>query len=287
MPGHNLNVVRIQPDGSLDPAFTLPAPSNVPANTPISALAVQKDGRIVVATSGGFIGRYDAAGQRDMDFQTLPTPISSQSASIATLPDGNVYLSGYTITNTSNGQFQLAHWNPDGSFDRNFKFPLRGPVDEVQVVGEDRIMVRGSFNPLPTTPRVVRCFSDGSIDYSFVVPDHPEVVRAMVVAGDSVYISAMSRNVLLSNDYSFEHVVRYGNRIAPFSLPVLNDGAGHFITLNFFGPVGQHYIFDASPDLVNWFQIADVAIPTNGVVPLLDDLPKDARARFYRARPVE
>ena len=286
MPGHNLNVVRIMADGSIDPAFALPIPASVPANAQIAALAVHNDGRIVASTTGGFIARYTSSGERDANFQTFPKPVTCLSASIAILPDGSVYVSGYTVGN-SNGLVQLAHWNPDGGLDLQFQFPLRGSIDEVQASGVDRIMVRGTFAPQTVLPRVVRCFADGNLDSSFGIPDRPEVVHAMAVIEDQLYLSSISRNMILSTNYPFDHVVRYSNRVAPFTLPVLNEVGGHFVTLNYYGPAGRHYFFDASSDLMHWTQIADEAIPTNGIVPLLDDLPADTKSRFYRARPVE
>ena len=291
LPGNSastrLGVARFLTNGVVDEVYKPLAPAGFPANTAVTALVVQTDGHLVAATQNGFVGRYDATGKRDPAFEPFPITVTAPTQpTLASLPGGDVYASGYSVT-TTNGLLQLFHWNPDGTFDRHFNFPLRGRVDEVQAAGNDRLLVRGEFNTGIPSPKIFRCFPDGSIDYSFALPDRVEVVRAMAVAGDTLYVSALSSNTLLSANYTYDHVARYSNRVAPFTLPVLNETIGRFVTLNFYGPAGAHYYFDASSDLLHWFQIADEAVPTNGIVPLLDDLPKDAKARFYRARPVE
>jgi hypothetical protein len=246
-----LGVVRLLTDGTNDKTFALPLPPGVSTTAPVAAILAPRDGRIVVATSSGFVGRYDTSGQLEGTFERVLLPIlGSSGPTLAQLPSGDVYATGYSI-NSTNGPVTLVHWNPDGTFDRQFRFPLRGRVDEVLAAGPERIIVHGTFLPETTPVRVYRCFPDGNIDASFVLQDRIESFRAMAVADDRVYISGVTRNSLLSTNFGYEHVARYSNRIAPFSLPVINETKGHFVTLNFFGPAGWHYYFDASSDFVS------------------------------------
>jgi uncharacterized delta-60 repeat protein len=122
------------PAGALDPAFAARGTLVLGADSahPATALAVQSDGRIVVA--GGDAGalsvaRYNADGTPDASFGAAgrvvidPTPDNDAATAVALAPDGSILVAA-TGTTSSPGQSSatlvLARFTPSGQPDPTF-----------------------------------------------------------------------------------------------------------------------------------------------------------------------
>lgn len=121
-------VVRLNPDGSLDPSFDGDgvALTNVSPGTDIStAVALQTDGRIVAAGvsngSTSTVIRYNADGSLDTTFDgdgIALTPEFVQANGVAVQTDGRILTANFSAF--SNGNFGVARYNADGSPDTSF-----------------------------------------------------------------------------------------------------------------------------------------------------------------------
>lgn len=97
------NIARLHPDGSLDTSFVPPAPPPVTERYDVSAMAVQTDGMIIIATNyspatGGTIRptltRLNPNGSIEGGF--APEVSSVYMKTILPLPDGKVLLGGFS-----------------------------------------------------------------------------------------------------------------------------------------------------------------------------------------------
>jgi uncharacterized delta-60 repeat protein len=128
-------LIRYDSDGSLDNTFgTGGIVTTVIGNSSAHAVALQPDGRIVVAGQGGTpnndfaLARYNTNGTLDTSFGTngiIRTTITGTSSDIAEAlviqSNGKIVAIGYTISNSSAANdFALARYNIDGSLDNSF-----------------------------------------------------------------------------------------------------------------------------------------------------------------------
>ncbi len=160
------------PAGSPDPSF------HSVANDVVYALALQNDGRILMA--GEFtlvndvprnrLARVKPSGVLDETFNIGP----GANGSIRTLalqPDGKLLVGGlFTVINSTNRN-HLARLGTDGSMDAFFN-PGAGadnPVYALALQGDDKIVVGGSFATFNgfIRPGVVRLNTNGSVDLNF------------------------------------------------------------------------------------------------------------------------
>ena len=168
-------------DGRVTTAFSAGSPAEA------RALAVQPDGRIVVAglAHNGFhpefgVARYEADGELDETFGTggrVTTTIGeyAEAHAVAIQPDGRIVVAGYAFTG-SGDEFAVVRYTPDGQLDPTF-----GSDGQVTVaVGSDayaravalqpsgRIVVAGSTEEsFDYDFALVRLTSSGSLDGSF------------------------------------------------------------------------------------------------------------------------
>jgi uncharacterized delta-60 repeat protein len=139
---------RLDPDGSLDTSFM----PQIPGTTEVTALALQPDGRIVVASStyglAGYLSRYNADGSTDGNFQA---PIMNGGASaLALQTDGKILLGGnFTQVNGYGLQEQrhyLARLNADGTIDTSFAdWHADAPVRALLLQPDGKLVVGGFF----------------------------------------------------------------------------------------------------------------------------------------------
>jgi uncharacterized delta-60 repeat protein len=116
-------VARYLLDGSLDPSFGVDG--HVATDFGASDVAIQADGRIVVAGAGGGVlalARYTIDGSPDGSFGgdgTVTTDFSG-SGRVALQADGKVVAVGNVPGFGGNSDLALARYNADGSLDRSF-----------------------------------------------------------------------------------------------------------------------------------------------------------------------
>jgi uncharacterized delta-60 repeat protein len=195
-------VTRYNSDGTLDTTFgrggkvrtDFPDLAAVP-----SSVVIQPDGKIVVA--GGafplftFLGnfevvRYNANGSLDRSFGnggivTTNFPEGSYADAVALQPDGKIIAAGtvfvdFIIGESSNTDFALARYNPDGTPDTSFgnggqvSTDFVGMEDDafsVLIQSDGKIVAVGSANNPATYYdfAAVRYLSNGTIDTTFGV----------------------------------------------------------------------------------------------------------------------
>ncbi len=195
-------VTRYNPDGTLDTTFgrggkvrtDFPGLAAVP-----SSVVIQPDGKIVVA--GGafplftFLGnfelvRYNPNGSLDRSFGnggivTTTFPEGSYASDVALQPDGKIIAAGTVFVDfipgeSSNTDFALARYNPDGSPDTTFGnggqvstdfVGLEDDAFSVLIQPDGKIVAVGSANNPATYYdfAAVRYLSNGTIDTTFGV----------------------------------------------------------------------------------------------------------------------
>ena len=174
---------RLNADGSLDTSF------NPGANSYVYALAVQADGRILVAGAftklgGGGLGtttrtriaRLNTDGSLDTSFDP---GANSTVLALAVQPDGKILVGGEFTTLGGGGtgtttRARIGRLNADGSLDISFNPGANNWVDVLAVQPDGKILVGGWFTTLGgggfgTTARnfIGRLNADGSLDTSF------------------------------------------------------------------------------------------------------------------------
>ncbi len=181
-------VARLNADGTVDSEF------DPNADNGVSALAVQRDGKIIL---GGFfsslqpvgtaartarnrIARLNPDGTLDSEF--FPN-FSGNVAAVAVSPEGSILVGGYFTsvwgrgTVTANRSY-VAKLLPDGSLDTNFNAGANFAVAAFAFQSDGKIILGGYFTSVVTKGlstgvsrnRVARVNSDGSLDAT-LVPD--------------------------------------------------------------------------------------------------------------------
>ena len=97
-----------------------------------NAVAIQPDGKIVLAgvtssmSSDFALARYNDDGSLDTTFSgdgKLTTDFAGNDdtgTGVAVQPDGRIVVAGYSFSGTTNHDFAVARYNPDGSLDTSF-----------------------------------------------------------------------------------------------------------------------------------------------------------------------
>src|SRR5438876_706322 len=189
---------RLNPDGTVDTGF------DPGANRPIRALAVQANGKILVAgdftTLGGGgtgttmrnkIGRLNADGTLDTSFN----PGANQSVrALAVQANGKILVAGDFTTLRSGSvtmvRNHLGRLNSDGTLDTSFDPGANGLVEELAVQADGRILVAGDFTTLGgggtgtmVRNKIGRLNADGTLDPSFD-PGANLAVLALAIEAD-------------------------------------------------------------------------------------------------------
>ncbi len=183
-------IVRYNVNGTLDASFG----SGGIVITPISgisqatAVAVQSDGKIVVAATGGSVYavmRYNANGSLDATFGSGGIFTDSSGGTVnalAILPDGRIVTAGTVAVNFFSADFSIVRLNSNGTFDASFDGDGKVTVNIAdQAVGgndfgyalaiqpDGKIVVGGESEFLNTARdfSLARLNFDGSLDTTF------------------------------------------------------------------------------------------------------------------------
>lgn len=151
-----------------------------------TAVAVQPDGKILVAGSGGvnFLVRFDADGGLDMTFGTHEPGLSldftaDQSRAVAVLPTGRIVVAGSRFDPYAGSYDTYVSGFTGSNGHRDFAFGSGGTVTLALSPGEDfarAILVRpdGNFylaghadGPMGRLATVTRLYGNGTLDYGF------------------------------------------------------------------------------------------------------------------------
>lgn len=226
-------LVRLLPDGSKDASFNT---GGIGPNSSVSAIAIQPDGKIVVAgvftsfnsTDEWFLLRLNNNGSKDAGFHAQYENINAFSSLefIRVLPDGKILI-GANGTNNS-----LLRLNADGSRDYSFVpafrtngvFSLPLVYDAIPQT-DGKLIIGGHFDKIQgllSLKNIARVNSDGTTDNSFNSTDGQTIlgadddVRKIILQPDGKIIiaglfTAYSTSV---NTTSAGHITR-----------LLNDGS--------------------------------------------------------------
>ena len=182
---------RFLPNGALDTSFDndgLITTAIGTGNDVGNAMAIQTDGRIIVAGSAVFgsttdfaLIRYNPDGSLDTTFsfdgkQTTPIGTGNDVANALTIqPNGKIIAAGYAAITSGNNDFAVVRYNADGSLDTTFDGDgkLTTPIGSFNDVGnavaiqtDGKILVAGSTESASNVNdfAVVRYNTDGSLD---------------------------------------------------------------------------------------------------------------------------
>lgn len=204
-------LARLHADGSLDETFV--PPYVYPADGTIQYLAVQADGKVLLAgyfsqvgpdpNTHRFLARLNADGSLDAGFN----PVMDRFVSAA-LPqtDGRILVAGFFRTVNGQPAPFIARLNADGSLDSTFSAAADSLVSAVTPLSNGKLVIGGVFKKIGGVPQpyIARLNADGSLDPSFapavsvtpslsivslaVQPDGKVLVgatEAMVIDGES------------------------------------------------------------------------------------------------------
>lgn len=254
------NIIRLRPDGSLDPNFG----SRI--NGRVVSLTEQADGRLLVGgwftatgdrSTRGFV-RLNADGSIDDSFRLEPgadARLGSFVNAIRILPNGQILIGGYFETYNRTNVSHLVRLNPDGTLDDTFPLTRTGvnkPVNAIQVLPDGRAYVGGYFTTAGGRAYrgLCRLTQDGSVDPSFrsVRPNGevwdilPLPNGQVLIAGAFTQAAGFPRRYLAllnedgSMDTSFDPGI--GASDHTFRLSALNDGTA-LVTGAFTSYAGQ------------------------------------------------
>lgn len=267
--GANVDIalVRLNSDGTLDTTFA-PSAGGRPtfdfsASDIASALALQSDGKIIVAGSSISAGNTDFALMRlDSDGSLDPTfdgsvngngkittdfnLLADAALAVAIQPDGKIIAAGFSV-NPSGSDFALARYNQNGTLDTTFGIALTGKVtddlggnDSARVLalqGDGKIVVGGfAFTGTNSEFALERYAADGTLDSTFgtggivITPIGigNAQIASLALQPDGKIIAAGSASNGLNDDFA---LVRYDDKgtLDP------TFGTGGIVTTDFSG----------------------------------------------------
>lgn len=289
--GHRY-LARLNSNGTLDTTFNA-----VPGQS-VDALAVQRDGRILL---GGFfisgvnglnskyVVRLTAAGDVDPSFS--PGDIGAFVNSVVALNNGKILVGGSFSTAAGTTRNRVLRLNSDGSLDATFN-PGVGPdnsVDHIAAQADGKVLIAGSFTKVSgaVRPHIARLNADGTLDTTFqpgagtfstinalAVADDTR----MVIGGDFTTFGNGSRNRvarLLGDGASVPPPVPTGLTASALSAVSLAISWSDL-------PAEQGWKLERSPDgLSGWTQIA---APPWDVLAFTDTALAAGTTYFYRLR---
>ncbi len=256
-------IARLNPSGTIDSEF------NPNSNNGVTSLAVQRDGKILLA---GFfttlqpptdaspagrsrLARLNVDGTLDSEFYPRA---DGSVAGVAVQPDGTIVIVGSFTSvwgrgTSSVNRSYVARFSPDGSLDSGFAPSVNGPVNAVATQTDGKIVIGGLFTrALPlgaTTPilrnRLARINADGSLDASFELEagGRPlvSVTQAdgkIVIGGSFTSVGSSSRNYVarLNADGTVDSAYKPDFNGRVYTMALQSDGkvivGGAFTTID-------------------------------------------------------
>lgn len=202
-------VARLKGSGSLDTAFNLP----LGLNAEVTRVALLADGKVLVAglfdtasaAGRNRITRLDANGKIDISFNA-GTGADAAVYALGVDSVGRILVGGAFQTFNGSQKRGLARLTADGAVDSSFNvgFGADGPVRDLRVLNDGRILIVGEFNNYNGVARskVAILQANGSLDTTFnAVPPINGAVHAtdvqpdgqILIAGDFTQIGSANR----------------------------------------------------------------------------------------------
>lgn len=285
-------LTRLNPDGSLDSGF-----HSTPGFGGIivfgSAVGVLPEGKILV---GGILSEYHGTnvfnlvrlnpdGSLDRSFPLLETGTSAEVDSIAVLPDGRAYLSGFFEFIGGQPHRRLARLKADGTVDPTFRSSeANAEIYHVHPLPNGQVLVGGMFARIGGSERryVALLNEDGTLDTRFDLGrgagDH---VWNVTVAGDgSLYLGGVLQEF---NDQPAPYLARL--RLPPITGSILSpDLSGGEFKSRVYGLPGMSYPLESSIDLIHWQPAGEVQVERlDQTAPFA--IPAAGTSQFLRLKP--
>jgi uncharacterized delta-60 repeat protein len=239
-------LARYNVNGSLDSSFDNDGKVTTPVreNSEITSMALQSDGKIVVAgysydtfnVNSFGLARYNIDGSLDTSFDTdgkVTTSMGEQSSGAEAIniqSDGKIVVAGYSTNNLNASAFALARYNIDGSLDTSFDTDgkvttdIGGSNDKALslAIQSDGKILAGGYSLNQTGGRndndfaLVRYNTNGSLDTTFdtdgkvttEIGTNNDSANTIAIQSDGKIVAAgYSDNV--NNFYSDFAIVRY------------------------------------------------------------------------------
>ena len=307
--GPSVGVIRYLADGSLDTSFSDDGKVTTPGVDEGNSVALQSDGKIVVAglhntgTSDDFaLVRYNTDGSLDTSFDgdgIVTTPVlasTDEAKSIAIQADGKIVAAGSSY-NGSNRDFAVVRYNTDGSLDTTFDgdgkvtTAVLASWDDgysVAIQADGRIVMAGaSLNGSNYDFALVRYNADGSLDTTFdgdgklttPIGNNHDYAFSVAIQPDGRIVAAGSSNlgtIFSGDDFA---LVRYGEPCRTASVLFDYDADGR-TDISVFRPSDATWYLDGSSE---GFYAAQFGVGTDRLVPA--DYDGDGRTDIAVYRP--
>lgn len=164
-------IVRVLPDGSLDPTFQ---PTVVQAVPPVFALALQTDGSPVIGGSFDWfagaahprLARLDSVGALDTTFN----PAADHDVyALALQPDGRILVGGLFTSLSGMSRSFLGRLESSGAVDNSFVGLADGEVDAIALQPDGKVLIGGFFQNYAgvAASRIARLMPNGQPDPGF------------------------------------------------------------------------------------------------------------------------
>lgn len=171
-------LIRLNTNGSIDPAFNLSGDLNLDLVPNIESIVVQPDGKIIIggrifnaATQARGLFRLNADGSVDTAFNGGNTTANSVVNRVLRQADGKLIIVGAFTNYSGTGRNRIARINTDGTLDTTFN-PGTGAnstVLDAALQPDGKLIIVGAFTTINglTQNRIARLNTDGSLDPSF------------------------------------------------------------------------------------------------------------------------
>jgi uncharacterized delta-60 repeat protein len=241
---------RLLADGTLDTVF---APNFTSLNPDIWAVAVQPDGKILVA--GSFtaidgethqnVARLNANGSVDSSFAATT---DGYVLALALQPDGKIVIGGDFKSVNGVQRHDLARLNADGTLDAAFRADTDGSVVTVALQADGKILAGGEFGIVTGQlhDNLVRLHPDGTVDATYTASANTFVYTVAlqadgraIIGGTFFQVNGVTRNSIArlnidgTLDTTFNPNAEDGGFV--YSLAIQADGsiivAGNFTVI--------------------------------------------------------
>jgi uncharacterized delta-60 repeat protein len=231
-------IARLNSDGTPDTAF----PTNTGANSSVSAIAIQSDGKIVLG--GSFtvfngvtvnrIARLNSDGTPDTAFTTnTGTGVANSVNAIAIQSDGKIVLGGDFTTFNGVTVNHIVRLNSDGTLDTAFTTNTgagaSSTVSAIAIQSDGKIVLGGSFATFNgvTVNRIARLNSDGTRDTDFTTntgTGAANSVSAIAIQSDGKIV--LGGSFATFNGVTVNRIARLNSDGTPDTAFTTNTGTG-------------------------------------------------------------
>lgn len=286
-----LYLARLHPDGHLDESFTPATALHGSAEAGMTRLAVQIDGRVLMAgvfnspAGKNYFARFNEDGSDDGSFSNMNPVYHSFCNDLKVLPDGSI-LHGWGFRTDRGTRAAIQRFLPDRTRDPGFQHDvtLDGMITTFDVQPDGRIIAAIS-SALLTQGQIFRFHKNGQIDQTFGAGGKSLVdTRAYTRPGHVSRIIVDGRGrVLIGGSFTAYDGESRTNlvRLLPdaISLKSLVRQKDVILIEWYLTPAETTCTIQASSDLKTWITENNISRVTNG---LQVQLPADAPRRFLR-----